>query len=219
LNSCHPSQLFQTIDSCTYAQTALLRSYTGNREGSRFARLFENGIGFVPHRWLRQFCRKPHPRTLGVSLPAIELPRIAAELPRTVRKWDWLRSAPRPPPPADWLRFASPDCRRPAHLPIGFVPHQPRAIQRGFPNCHRTVRKWDWLRSAPVAQAFLPRPPPPRIGFVSHSRTAAARHTPRLASFRISPLRVRPPVCRCSPQEPGLSSYTVVTEGSYEKIW
>lgn len=29
-----------------------------------------------------------------------------------------------PPTPADWLRFAFSVCRRPAHLPIGFVPHQ-----------------------------------------------------------------------------------------------
>jgi hypothetical protein len=31
--------------------------------------------------------------------------------------------------------------------------------QRGFPLC-RTVRRWDWLRFAPLTQAFLPCPPP-----------------------------------------------------------
>ena len=63
--------------------------------------------------------------------------------------------------------------------------------QRGFPLCH-TVRKWDWLRSAPVAKAFLPATLaitpactlPRRIGFVSHFRIAVAPHTLRLASFR-----------------------------------
>ena len=68
-------ELFQPIDSFTYAQTALLRSYTGNREDSRFAVLSENGIGFVPHRWPRPSCRAPHPRGLAsFRIPGLPLP-------------------------------------------------------------------------------------------------------------------------------------------------
>jgi hypothetical protein len=124
-----PSQPFQPIDSCTYAQADLLWPYTGNREGSRFAILFENGIGFVPHLWFRPSCRAPHPAVWGFRcLPPNCRHRIAPYCPK-MGLASFRTGAPgilavRPTPP-DWLRFAFSVCLRPAPLPIGFVPHPP----------------------------------------------------------------------------------------------
>ena len=60
-------------------------------------------IGFVSHLWPRHSCRAPRPGGLA-SFRILQLPSPCA--------------------PPDWLRSAFSECRRPAHLPIGFVPHQ-----------------------------------------------------------------------------------------------
>jgi hypothetical protein len=126
-----PSQLFQPTDSCTYAQAALLWSYT--EIGGVPALPYCPKMGLASFRTSGPGSRKvfavnrPGVRPASGGLASFRI--LIALAPRTSRLASF-RTSPHHVRPithtlaADWLRFAFSECRRPAHLPIGFVPHQ-----------------------------------------------------------------------------------------------
>jgi hypothetical protein len=96
--------------------------------GMRSTRFLPGGVGERPGGMgVGRHCRslRDSGLTATASKSAASLEFLPSVTTISANRFMHIRSNCSTPVLMDWLRSAFPDCRRPAHLPIGFVPHQP----------------------------------------------------------------------------------------------